>query len=545
MRPTVRVTETIYGDDARRGLIEGVKTLHDPVASTLGASGRTVIIEDLHGNPKPTKDGVTVAKAIVPFDSVERMGCEIIKQASLRTADEAGDGTTTSTILAKALIERGLDAMADKSVNYTDFNRGMFDAVKDLTDVLDKKAKPVDLDNVESVAVISANNDQELGSVIAEAFKKAGKHGVVLMEKSETSATFHTLTEGFELENGWSSDVFITDKETNKAEYRDALVLISNVKVERLSQIEGFADYAINNGHRALVIVADIEDPVMATLAMNKMKGNIKVLCVKPTHFGVRRKDILNDLAIATGGRLIDEDTGDNFDEFFLPVEEGQARWEMMEKIGDTLGQCRKVSADKHKTVFFNEMSEECQEHVDSLTKQLDKTKGAEKKFLEERIAKISSSVAVVHVGAASGTEQSEKADRVDDAIHAVRAALQEGIVAGGGVALYNASRLLEKKQGGGQLAYLEGYSTVLSACVQPLITVLKNADIEFADVEEDFTKDGFGINVKNGMTGNMIEMKIIDPVKVTKSALKNAVSAASTLLSTTTTIVNLRRADV
>lgn len=546
MKPTVRVTETIYGEDSRKGLLEGVKTLHDPVASTLGASGRTVIIEDIYGNPQPTKDGVTVAKNIVPLDSVERMGCEIIKQASLRTAEEAGDGTTTSTILAKAIIDGGFEAMRDKSVNYTDFNKGMFDAVDCIDDFLEDVSQPVTLDNVESVAIISANNDNELGRVISEAFAAAGEHGVVLMEKSETAATFHTLTEGFELEKGYLSDAFVTDKGTNKAEYRDALVLISNVKIERISQIEPFAEYAITNGHRALVVVAEFEDVVLSTLAMNKMKGNIKVLCVSPSHFGVRRKDILNDLAVSTGAILIDEDTGDNFDEFFLPPDEGQARWTMLEKIGDTLGECHKVSSDKHKTVFFNDISEQTQVHIKNLKKQSNKAKGAEKNFLEERIAKISSSVAVIHVGAASSTEQSEKADRVDDAIHAVRAALQEGIVAGGGVALYNASLYLQLNAGdAGNKAYEEGFMTVLHACIQPLIVVLGNADITFESVIDKFEKDGYGIDVKSGKTGSMIEMKIIDPLKVTKSALKNAVSAASTLLSTSTTIVNLRRADV
>lgn len=544
-KQALRVTETIYGEDSRKGLLEGVKILHDPVASTLGASGRTVIIEDLHGNPKPTKDGVTVAKAIVPFDAVERMGCEIIKQASLNTAEEAGDGTTTSTILAKAIIDGGFEAMENKSVNYTDFNRGMWDAVKRISAYLDDTAKSVNLDNVESVATISANNDNELGGKIAEAYKKAGEHGVVLMERSETAQTYVSLTEGFELEKGYSSDVFVTDKDTNKAEYRDALVLISNVKIERLSQIEPFAEYAITNGHKALVIVSEMEDAVEANLAMNKQRGNLKSLVIHPSHFGVRRKDILRDLAISTGGYMIDEETGDNFDEYFLPPNEGQARYAMLDKIAETLGTVRKISADKHKTVFFNDLSEDCIEHIEAIKKQLSKTKsGAEKKFLEERIAKISSSVAVVHVGASSETEQTEKADRVDDAIHAVRAALQEGIVAGGGVALHNAATaIIFMSDEFPNKAYQEGFLAVLNACIEPLKTVLRNADIPFN--ENDFDEQGFGIDVKTGKVGDMIEMQIIDPVKVTKTALKNAVSAASTLLSTTTTIVNLRRADV
>lgn len=541
-KEAIRVTETVYGDESLKGLLEGVKTLHDPVASTLGASGRTVIIEDMHGNPQPTKDGVTVAKNIVPLDSVERMGCEIIKQASRNTADEAGDGTTTSTILASAIITAGLEAMKDKSVNYTDFNRGMKEAVSYIARHLDEASKDVNLDNIENVATISANNDEELGKVIADAFRKAGEHGVVLMEKSETSETYVSLTEGFELEKGYSSDVFVTDKETNRVEYRDALVLISNVKVERLAQVEPFAEFAITNGHRALIIIADMEDAVLAALAMNKVKGNIKVAVVAPSHFGIRRKDILNDLAISTGGRMIDEETGDNFDEFAIP-QDASLRSAAFELISEVLGQARKVTIDKGKSVFFNDLNKECEEHVKILMGQLKKEKNPmEKTFLEERIAKISSAVAVVNVGASSATEQSEKADRVDDAIHAVRAALLEGIVAGGGVALHNISSLA-------QLMYEEtnnpavdaGFICVVQACITPLQICLKNGDIVYNP--SDFVTPNWGINVKNGERGDMIEMKIIDPVKVTKSALSNAVSAASTLLSTTTTIVNLRRA--
>jgi chaperonin GroEL len=540
-KEAIRVTETVYGDESQAGLLAGVKTLHDPVASTLGASGRTVIIEDKHGYPQPTKDGVTVAKNIVPLDSVERMGCEIIKQASKNTAEEAGDGTTTSTILASAVIISGLEKMKDKSVNYTDFNRGMKEAVDFLSKKLDEASYPVTLDNIESVATISANNDEQLGSVIASAFKKAGEHGVVLMEKSETSETYVSLTEGFELEKGYSSDVFVTDKETNRAEYRDALVLISNVKIERLAQVEPFAEYAITHGHRGLVIVSEVEDAVLAALAMNKVKGNIKCVVVAPSHFGIRRKDILSDLAVSTGGRMIDEETGDNFDEFSIPQDATQ-RADAFERIATVLGSVRKVTIDRNKSVFFNDISDDCQEHIEILKKQLSKEKNPlEKKFYEERISKISSAVAVVNVGASSETEQSEKADRVDDAIHAVRAALQEGIVAGGGVALHNAASIGSTTYYNANKAVNEGFHCVMDACTTPLQICLSNGDIEYH--VEDFSVPNEGINVKNGQKGDMIEMNIIDPVKVTKTALKNGVSAASTLLSTTTTIVNLRRA--
>lgn len=539
-KESIRVTETVYGDDSQRGLIEGVRILHDPVASTLGASGRTVIIEGVNGYPEPTKDGVTVAKAIVPLDSVERMGCEIIKQASLNTAKEAGDGTTTSTIIAKAIIEEGIESMKDKSVNYTDFNRGMQIAVDYISDSLDDIAQAVNLDNIESVATISANNDGELGRKIADAFKKAGEHGVVLMEKSETADTYISVSEGFELEKGYGSDVFITDKETNRAEYRDALVLISNVKIERLSQVEPFAEFAITFGNKALIVIADVEDSVMAALAMNKVKGNLKSVVIAPTHFGVRRKDILNDLAISTGGIMIDDETGENFDQFSIPQDPVQ-RDEAFELIGETLGNVEKIVVDRNKSVFFNETNEKVQGHVEILKKQMESEKNPlEKKFLEERIAKISSAVAVVHVGASSSSEQKEKADRVDDAIHATRAALAEGIVAGGGVALHNMSTLCESMYEDSTPAVDAGFRCVVKACTMPLKIILSNGDIPYNS--SDFVKPNVGINVKDGVIGDMLEMKIIDPVKVTKCALRNAVSAASTLLSTTTTIVNLRR---
>jgi chaperonin GroEL len=525
LKEAIRVTETVHGEESHEGLLNGVKILHDPVASTLGAAGRTVIIEDIYGNPKPTKDGVTVAKAIVPLDSVERMGCEVIKQASMNTAKDAGDGTTTSTILAKAIIDDGMQAIySDRGVNYTDYNRGMQIAVDYICDQLDKDATPVNLDNIDSVAAISANNDPELGQHIADAFRRAGEHGVVLMEKSQTAQTYVSLTEGFELEKGYKSDVFITDKETNRAEYKNAAILVSNVKIERIDQIEGFAEYAIIN-KLPFVVVSEMEDGVVAALAMNKVKGTLNSIVVEPSHFGDRRKDILTDLAISTGATLIDDETGDNFDVVDF----------------DVLGRCRKVTIDKAKSVFFNDISDEVKEHINALKVQIDNTDSSiEKKFLEERIAKISSSVAVVYVGASSSAEQSEKADRVDDAIHATRAALAEGIVAGGGVALHNIAVFGKHKALKNKYEQM-GYDCVINAITEPLKRILINGDIKYDS--SVFTKKNIGIDVRTKSIGNMIKMNIIDPVRVTKSALRNAVSAATTLLSTSTTIVNLRRA--
>lgn len=525
MTPTIRVTETVHGKESTEGLMQGVKTLHDPVASTLGASGRTVIIEDLNGNPKPTKDGVTVAKAIVPLDAVERMGSEIIKQASLNTANEAGDGTTTATVLARAIFEEGLKMMDNKQTNYTDFNRGMSSAVEMITSVLGENSREVNLDSIEAVATISANNDSELGGKIAEAFKKAGEYGVVVMERSQTNETYVSVTEGFELEKGFRSDVFINVKESSRVEYKDALVLLSTVKIERVNQIEPQLEYAMTNG-LPLVIVADMDEDLVAMLAYNVAKTKkLQAVVIPPSHFGVRRRDIMNDLAVYTGATLIDEETGDNFETVTF----------------ECLGTAAKVIADRSKTIFLGEPSDLVANQIEVLKKQMENEKSeVEKKFLEERLAKISSSVAVINVGANSEAEVSEIADRVDDAIHATRAALAEGIVAGGGVALFQAAREVSTFEFDNP-AIQAGFKCVLDACTAPLQMILSNGDV-LAD-NFDFEKQDFGINVKTGEQGNMFDMNIIDPVKVTKTALKNGVSAASTLLSTTSVVVNLRRA--
>jgi|GEM_PF-952688 len=533
LTPNARITEIVAGEETKQAILVGVDLLYTPVASTLGASGRTVIIEDINGNPKPTKDGVTVAKAIVPLDSVERMASEVIKQASLTTADEAGDGTTTSTIIARGIVTRGIEAMQDKSINYTDFNKGMNIAVQEITEKLKAQSRAIDISNIENVATISANNDQSLGAVIADAFKQAGEHGVVLMEKSNTTETYVSVTEGFELENGFKSEVFINQEESNRCEFDNALVLVSNQKIEKIKQIEPQLSVAMTN-NTPLVIVSDVEDEVLSVLAMNVVRKNIKLVIVSPTHFGARRRDILNDLSISTGAILVDDQTGDNFDTLIGSDEDGNSNYE---DFG--LGAVDKVTVERNKSVFFNEPSVEMIEHTESLISKLkSENNPAEKKFLEERVAKISSAVAIVNVGALSGTEQSEIADRVDDAIHATRAALSEGIVAGGGVALHNVNHSIDITM---NAAVQAGYDCVFKTIQDPLKVVLSNGDIDYNS--KYFKKKNFGINVKTGVKGDMFEMGIIDPLKVTKTALKNGVSAASTLLSTTSIIVNLRRA--
>jgi chaperonin GroEL len=534
-----RITEIVTGELAKKAILEGTDLLYEPVASTLGAAGRTIIIENVHGVPAPTKDGVTVAKNIVPLDSVERMASETIKQAALNTADEAGDGTTTATIIARGVVTRGLSIMEDKSMNYTDFNKGMNIAVKHICDDLNKQSKKIALKNVASVATISANNDATLGDIIAEAFTKAGDHGVVIMEKSITNNTYVSVTEGFELEKGFTSDVFINVKESNRVEYHDALVLISNVKIEKVSQIDAQIRLAIST-ETPLVIVADVDEDIIAMLAMNVERKKIKCVIIEPSHFGVRRKDILKDLAITTGALLVDDETGDNFDSLAAVEMKPNKRAVLDESPvihNHGCGITDKITVERNKTIFMTEPTDELTEHVGDLVAQLDNEKNpTEKSFLEERIAKISSAVAIVKVGGGSVQEQSEKADRVDDSIHATRAALEEGIVAGGGVAYKNVERLFTNENAVVQAGINCVYETILD----PLKRVLFNGDIEYR--ASDFDIKNKGINVMTKEVGDMFDMKIIDPVKVTKTALRNGVSAASTLLSTTSIIVNLRK---
>lgn len=519
MNQILRATEVLNGRDAQLALLRGIKTLHDPVASTLGAAGRTVIIENIHGRPHPTKDGVTVAKSIVPIEGDERMGSEIIKQAALNTADEAGDGTTSSVVLAYHLVKDGMEAL--KNHNYTDFNKGMQLAVEDIFGQLDEQTVQVGLSDIDAVATISANNDPVLGGIIADAFRKAGENGVVLMDTSQTEETFVKVTEGFELESGYRSEVFVNNREAARVEYNNALILVSNVKIETIEQIEPELEYAIEN-NLPIVIISEMENDVVATIALNVVKTKkIRAVVVNPTHFGVRRHDILSDLALYTGATLISDQTGDNF---------GNVTF-------DWLGHADRVVISKNKTIFFGGQGD-INDHVSELKSRMENTKdGVEKTFLKERIAKISSSVAVVHVGASSEAEHNEKADRVDDAIHATRAALEGGIVPGGGVALYNCAPLASTHLMGESMA--AGYQLVFRAIEQPLMQILENADIPF-DVEL-FGLSGRGINVKTGEEGEMMEMQIIDPTKVVKTALKNAVSVASTILSTKSVIVNLR----
>ena len=535
-----RITETVTGELAKKAILEGTELIYEPVASTLGAAGRTIIIENVHGSPAPTKDGVTVAKSIVPLDSVERMASETIKQAALNTGDEAGDGTTTATIIARGIVTRGLKTMEDKSMNYTDFNRGMNIAVKHICDNLDKQSKKIALENVASVATISANNDAALGAIIAEAFTKAGDHGVVIMEKSLTNSTYVSVTEGFELEKGYKTDGFVNVKESNRVEFHDALVLISNVKIEKVSQIDSQIRLSINKDI-PLVIVAEVDEDIVAMLAMNVDRKKIKCVIIEPSHFGIRRKDILRDLAITTGAILVDDETGDNFDSLaavrMQPNELGELE-EVPTYENHGCGITDKITVERNKTIFMTEPIDELTEHVDSLVAQLENEKNPiEKNFLEERIAKISSAVAIVKVGGGSVQEQSEKADRVDDSIHATRAALEEGIVAGGGVAYKNVKRLRNFDD---NPVVQAGIDCVFDTILDPLKRVLFNGDITHRAV--DFNKKNKGINVMTREVGDMFDMKIIDPVKVTKTALRNGVSAASTLLSTTGIIVNLRK---
>lgn len=520
MKQERALTNTHTGQEALEGLMKGAEMVYEPVSSTLGAAGRTVIIEDLYGQPKPTKDGFTVAKSITPLDPVQRMGAEIIKQASIKTAEDAGDGTTTSCILSYNILLEAL-SLIDSKYSYSQFDRGMQLAVEDITNYLEVEAHPVKKEDIVRVATISANNDGELGKIIAEAFIDAGENGMVIMRPSSNYKTSTSTTRGYELDKGFSNEVFSLGK--SKVEYSKPLILLSTVKIEKVDQIIQFLEVATQTGD-PLVIVAEVDEDVQGILAHNVVNTKqIKCVVIPPSHFGVRRRDIMKDLAHYTGSTLIDADLNSNFEAYDTSA----------------LGLVDQVVVTKNKTVFIG--GQDTTEYVQNLKDDYNEENETEKKFLEERIAKISSAISFVYVGASSESELAEKNDRVEDAIFATRAAIESGVVPGAGVALANASDSFSQMNVVD--AYNSGYKAVMKACYSPFAKILSNSGVPYKEPEpnpEDNVR--YGYDAINDKWGDVMEMGIMDPLKVTVSALRNAVSAASRILSTSTVITNITK---
>tara|TARA_Y100000361_G_C11152626_1_gene342096 strand:+ start:468 stop:2024 length:1557 start_codon:yes stop_codon:yes gene_type:complete len=501
-----------FGIDAKEKVFKGIDKLTKAVSSTLGASGKCVILEDNKGKPIITKDGVTVAESIILLDPVENMGATLLKEAAKQTVQDAGDGTTTATLLAHSILNK---ANSDHNEQVRDVKNGINSAVKKVVKYLEKKSIPVTGKMIDQVATISTNNDSNLGQLIGKAFKEVDETGVVIMEPTDNNETYVEVVDGVQYDKGLLSSHFVTNKQKKTAELENPLVLIIESEVTSIRTIQSVLEFVIKN-NKSLLIIADMEQPVVSALAMNKIKGNIKINVINAPTYGVNKKDTLDDLAMLTGATIINEDLGDDLD-LIQP---------------EYLGQCIKSTTDDNETIIqVNEPSDEVNKILEEVKKELKKAKAPGDIIrLEKRLARLSAKVAVVKVGASSEVELKEKQDRVEDAICATKAAIKEGIVSGGGIALLNASQQIKPKSVGEEI--------LLEAIKEPFNCILENAGIE---VDSFPTKTDYGINVVTGDMVNMIESGIIDPLLVTKSALKNAASVATTILSTDCVINNLR----
>jgi chaperonin GroEL len=510
--PSELVKDLSFGDDAKAKVITGVNKLAQAVKSTLGASGKCVIYEDGRGKPVITKDGVTVAESVVLFDPVENMGATLIKEAARNTVKDAGDGTTTATVLAEALIQQIDTAVAD-GLTIREIKDGVNETLDSVISYLNTIATEVEGDMLESVSAISCNNDKELGAIIAEAYDKVGKQGVVLMEESESDETYVDVVDGIKVECGITSQHFVTNTEKQTCELDNPLVFICSSEIPNVRKIQSILEYVIKN-NRSLLIIAPVAQQVKAALMMNKVKGNIKVNIIDLPGFGPTKKDATEDLAILTGATVLNEELGDDLD-LMKPEHLGEAEFS--------------VTDDKTTILTLEGMTDGIEDRIDELNKKLaDAPNGFIKRKLEDRLAMLSGSVGIIRVGANSKVELKEKKDRVEDAIYATKAALQEGIVPGGGVALLNASQKISTSDAG---------KVLLKALSSPFETIMDNAGLKL----NKNMKEGYGCNVIDGTFVKMIESGIIDPVLVTKSALKNAVSVALTVMSADCVISNIR----
>ena len=512
-QPSEIVKDINFGNVANKKVVAGVEKLAKAVKSTLGASGKCVIYEDARGLPVITKDGVTVAESVVLFDPVENMGATLIKEAARNTVREAGDGTTTATVLAESLLK---EINQDEDLDIIHVKDGIKTGLNKVNDYLNKISVKIEGDMLKSVSSISCNNDAELGEIIAEAYTKVGKDGVVLMEESPTEETYVEVVDGVQIDSGLTSPHFITDKDKQVCELDNPLVLIVSSEIPNIRKIQNVLEYVIKN-KRALLIVAPVEQQVKAALLMNKVKGNIKVNIVDLPGFGPTKQDTIADLAFLVGAKVINEELGDDLD--------------LIDH--SCLGEAHTSVTDTKNTVLTIDVPEEAlEERKQSIQKLIDKSD--KDPFLQkkhrQRLAMLSGSVGIVKVGANSKVEMKEKKDRVEDAIYATKAALKEGIVPGGGTALLNASQSLT--------ADSEGEEILFKAIQAPFHTILDNAGLTQVAPRPE---QGLGVNVVTGEEANMIEAGIIDPVLVTKSALKNAVSVVTTIISADCVISNMR----
>ncbi|MES2618579.1 MAG: chaperonin GroEL [Bacteroidota bacterium] len=522
-----------FNIEAREGLKRGVDALANAVKVTLGPKGRNVVIGRKFGSPSVTKDGVTVAKEIELENEIENMGAQMVKEVASKTADLAGDGTTTATVLAQSIVTTGVKNVA-AGANPMDLKRGIDKAVIAAVDALKKMSKEVgdDISKIEQVATISANNDSAIGKLIAEAMKKVGKDGVITVEEAKGIDTTVEVVEGMQFDRGYQSAYFVTNTEKMIADLDSAYVLIYDKKVSNMKDLLPVLEKVVQTGKPLLIISEEVEGEALATLVVNKIRGSLKIAAVKAPGFGDRRKEMLQDIAVLTGGTVISEEQGRKLDDVTL----------------EDLGRADNISIDKDNTTIVGGAGdkEAIKGRISQIKAQIENTTSDyDREKLQERLAKLAGGVAVLYIGAASEVEMKEKKDRVDDALHATRAAVEEGIVPGGGIAYIRAITALDKLKGDNDDEQT-GIQIVKRALEEPLRQIIANAGGEGSIIVQKVKegKDDFGYNARTEQYENLIKSGVIDPTKVSRVALENAASVSSMILTTECALVDIKEKE-
>jgi len=522
-----------YSEEARGAILRGVNKLADAVKVTLGPKGRNVVIEKKFGSPTITKDGVTVAKEIELADPLENMGAQMVREVASKTSDVAGDGTTTATILAQAIYREGAKNVT-AGANPMELKRGIEMAVKAVVEHIDQLAKPVEGKEIAHVGTISANNDVEIGKIIAEAMEKVGKDGVITVEEAKGLETNLEVVEGMQFDRGYLSPYFVTDAERMEATLENAKILLYEKKISSMKDLLPILEQVARQGKPLMIVAEDVEGEALATLVVNKLRGTLQICAVKAPGFGDRRKAMLEDIGILTGGKLITEDLG---------IKLENVKWE-------DLGEAKKIVINKDDTTIVTDVDDKKRrEAIAGRVKQIrtqieETTSDYDREKLQERLAKLVGGVAVIKVGAATETEMKEKKARVEDAMHATKAAVEEGIVAGGGVALLRAIEAVDKIKAEGDVAV--GVKIVRRALEEPARQIAGNAGEEGSVVVRQIyaEKGNVGFNAGTGKFEDLVKAGVIDPAKVTKTALVNASSIASLMLTTEAMISEIKEKD-
>jgi chaperonin GroEL len=529
--------QVVHGEESRAAILRGINQLADAVKITLGPKGRNVVIDKKFGSPTITKDGVTVAKEIELKDALENMGAQMVREVASKTSDVAGDGTTTATVLAQAIFREGVKTVA-AGANPMALKRGIDKAVERATKEIQRLAKPVKGDMIAQVGTVSANGDATIGNIIAQAMDKVGKDGVITVEESKTMDTSLEVVEGMQFDRGYLSPYFVTDPERMEVVLENPLLLIHEKKISSMKDLLPLLEQVAKMGKPMLIIAEDVEGEALATLVVNKLRGTLNIAAVKAPGFGDRRKAMLEDIAILTGGKVISEDLGIKLENVKL----------------EDLGRAKKITIDKDNTTIVEGTGKQSdiEGRVKTLRAQIDDTSSDyDREKLQERLAKLVGGVAVIKVGAATETEMKEKKARVEDAMHATRAAVEEGIVPGGGVALVRAAKVLEKfqinKEGEGDPDEQIGVNIVRRALEEPLRQIVHNSGKEGAVVVERVRadkNDSFGFNAQTEVYEDLVKAGVIDPAKVTRTALQNAASIAGLMLTTEAMVSEIPEED-